>query len=106
MAATGPNMPLVLQQSGDASRLQDVTQRLGEEQQAALVQQQRNQERRKQSQVQETQNSDAQNQIRPDDDSQQKESRRERSRSGMQADKKEEPAEAARPKTGVVDVVV
>ncbi len=67
MSATGPNLPVVIQQVGKASLVQDAVQRAPEAQQAAaqLAEQQR--QERERTTVQQGEPSGAQNRVRADD---------------------------------------
>lgn len=106
MSSSGPNLPLVIQQSGDASRLQDVVQRLGEEQQALTEMERRRQAERQKSQVQQTDRSDGQNRVRADADGGREGRRRKPAPAKRRAAKADEPeAQPAKP-NGVINVVV
>lgn len=60
------NLPQVIQQSGDVSRLQEVVQRAGEQQQMAAAAEGLRQERHERASVQRSDRPGAQNRVRAD----------------------------------------
>lgn len=64
MATLGANIPQVIQQAGDVSRLQDITQRAGDLQQSAAAAEVQREQQREGSQVRPNQAADAQNRVR------------------------------------------
>lgn len=103
----GVNFPLVLQQSGDVSRLQELTQRQGLEQQIDAVERLSQETKRQMEQVQRSERSDAENRIQAEGEGGGKGGKRQ----GPQGRKKpaegqaaEEPVETKR--EGLVDVIV
>ncbi len=97
MAATGPNLPLVIQQAGDVSRVQETVQRLGEQQQATALNQAQEREKVERTQVQKSEPSDGQNRVKADADGhRQQEHRREKRRRKQQAEQSSQPGPAPR----------
>lgn len=66
MSSPGPNLPLVIQQAGDVSRLNDASLRAGQESQAAAAQEVAAEQVRQREQVSRTEASDGQNRVRAD----------------------------------------
>lgn len=60
------NLPQVIQQSGDVSRLQEVVQRAGEQQQMAAAAEALRQQRHERASVQRSDRAGAQNRVRAD----------------------------------------
>lgn len=106
MSSPGPNLPVVIQQAGDVSRIQENMQRVGEQQQAAASEDAANEANREQHTVQPQEPSDAENRVRADAH------QRERRRQGRKGKKKKKPPEEeAAPKRprdddSLLDVVV
>lgn len=108
MPATGPNLPVVIQQVGKASLVQDAVQRAPETQQAvAEVAEQQRQERERTT-VQQGEPSGAQNRVRADDRQRERgerEQRRDR-RAKARGDKDQDSDRPGPRGGGLVDVVV
>ncbi len=99
------NLPQVIQQSGDVSRLQEAVQRAGEQQQMAAGAEALRQQRRERSSVQRSDRSGTQNRVRADRQGGQQggQSQPRRSKAGPAPDQEPSPE---RPDGGVLDVVV
>lgn len=108
MDTASANLPLVIQQSGDASRVQDSVQRLGQFQQLAAQAEVAQQQLRQQGQVQQSQPPDTGNRVRADQQggSPQGQPRGRRPAPAQAKDKQEKPPAPAWMETSVVDVVV
>ncbi len=107
MADTVANLPLVLQQTGDVSRVQEVAQRMGEEQQAQARESDRAENLRRLKQVQQGDGADAHNRVQADQEKPEQQ-RRQRRRPQPKKGRQAEPA-AAQKRTGgsgLVDVIV
>ncbi|KIX13527.1 hypothetical protein [Dethiosulfatarculus sandiegensis] len=108
MGGPGPNLPIVIQQAGDVSRVQESVQRQGEVHQAAAANESVREREKERTQVQQTGGSDAQNRIKADDRSQKR--RRERYLALKKKRKKKEEKKADKPSRssggGVVDVII
>lgn len=65
MSTLAPNIPLVIQQAGDVSRIQDVTQRTGELQQSAAAAEVQRERQAAARQVQGSPAAQTQNRLRP-----------------------------------------
>ena len=102
--AAGPSHPIVIQQSGNVTRVQEVAQRLGEHQQAAAVEENQERFERERTQVQTSESGASGEKIGPD----QKGKRDWRWKKA----KKRRPAEdepdleAAEQSGGLVDVII
>lgn len=104
--APGPNLPLVIQQAPDVSRLQEGVQRTGEVQQAAAETQAAETRELQRSQVQAGEPSDAQNRIRNEEQEQRERRRREREAARRRGEKGESKEQEASDGGLLVDVVV
>jgi hypothetical protein len=106
MGGPGPNLPIVIQQAGDVSRVQENAQRQGEMHQAAAANEFVKEREKERTQIQQPGGSDAQNRIKADDRSPDK--RRQR-HSALKKKRKEKnkAQKSSRPSGGgVVDVIV
>lgn len=105
----GPNFPIIFQQAGAVSKVQDVAQRAGDVQQATAGAEVAAEQERQKSQVQTTQESDAHNRVRSDQ--QRERDRREgkgkrRRRGGRQGQEDEEQGADSNGPGRFVDVVI
>ncbi|MGD9124781.1 MAG: hypothetical protein PVG60_06795 [Desulfarculaceae bacterium] len=104
MVTDGPNLPVVIQQAGTVSRVQEAAQRTGEVQQNTAANEAVEQRQRERSQVQQTQASEGQNRVRADDESRRQKERR---RQGKRKKAKKQTEQAAKDKEGgLVDVII
>lgn len=104
MTNTAANIPVVIQQAGQAAKVQDAAQRLGEEQQIAAREADAEATRRRGSQVQRPEKSDAQNRVNVDQEGGEQRRRQQRGGSGGR-DKGQHDTELLEG-PAVVDVVI
>ena len=105
MNALGPNLPVVIQQAGDVSRMQESMQRVGEAQQAAAGAEVAEKQEKERQAISQPEHSDADNRVRADDKSRREDLRRAKKR----RKKNDGHTKAAPPDqggTGLVDVIV
>lgn len=102
------NLPQVIQQSGDVSRLQEAVQRVGEQQQMAAAAEGLRQERRERASVQRSDRAGVQNRVRADHGGggQPQPQPQRRAAGGKQGQTPEEPPPSPAGGGGVLDVVV
>ncbi|MFH1035755.1 MAG: hypothetical protein V1806_14700 [Pseudomonadota bacterium] len=102
------NLPQVIQQSGDVSRLQENVQRAGEQQQMAAGAEALRQQQRERSSVQRSDRSGTQNRVRPDRQGQGQgaEAQPRRRRAGPPVDQPTDQPPERPGGGGVLDVVV
>jgi hypothetical protein len=102
------NLPIVIQQAGDVSRVQDALQRLPQVHQAAAAAEGAREQAHQQEQVQGSQPADAENQLRADQGGGGQERQRQAfpRRQPPQAPAEEPPAPPRPPHQGVLDVIV
>jgi hypothetical protein len=102
------NLPIVIQQAGDVSRVQDVMQRLPQVHQAAAAAEGAEDQARRQEQVQRSEQPDVGNQVRADQGGGGAEQQRQGlpRRRPQPAPAEEPPARPRPPHDGVVDVIV
>ena len=100
------NLPIVIQQSGDVSRMQEQVQRLGQQQQAAAgAEVAKNQERQRRS-VEQAQKGQTHNRVRAGRDSGRQGGQTQGRRQGGGDPGQDQKPDPPRPSGGVLDVVV
>ena len=100
------NLPLVIQQAGDVSRVQEAVQRLPQVHQAAATAEGAREQAREKEQVQRTDGSEAENRVRADQGGQGPDHQRQGHPRRRRPPEEPEPAPPPRLTQGVVDVIV
>ncbi len=100
------NLPIVIQQSGDVSRVQEQTQRVGEQQQMAAGAEMVREQTRSREAVQASQRGAAGARVRAQDRDQQGQGQAGSGAGGRTARGRSEPEDLDREEGGLVDVVV
>lgn len=101
--AAGPSHPIIIQQSGNVSRVQEISQRMGEHQQAAATDDNLERFDRERSQVLTSDPSASGEQVRPDEKGKREwRGRRAKKRKSGESETHEEAARGG----GLVDVII